>query len=324
VKFLVRGSPPTVLKAPLEGERRDQGRRGAQHRSAMVVPEVGAASSRGLPAASAPLSKALSAPVSLGGLFDDGEDHAEEEREASGFNNTAQVASVELGGMRLSIAERPFHALNANAVWPGTHVLAEWVLANREALAGRRIIELGSATGALSIFCTKLGLGPLVTSDVDDGEVEQAVAANFRLNGLEPPPHAAHTWGTPLPPVACAPFDYVIASDILLVSFEASALLARRSFPNFALIVWVCCAVLCCTLALQYVKSYPALVKTLAFLCAPRGKSSPGAAFVMSWQRRMKDSEDFFAQAAARGFSCEHLGRRVYEMRLSSTPGVGP
>ncbi len=79
----------------------------------------------------------------------------------------------------------------------------------------------------------------------------------------------------------------------------------------------------CVSRARQYVKSYPALVETLAFLCAPRGDGSPGAAFVMSWQRRMKDSDHFFTQAAARGFSCEHLGRRVYEMRLCARPGAG-
>ena len=201
----------------------------------MVVPEAGAASSRGLPAASAPLDKALSAPVSLGGLFDCAEEREQGGQEASGFDNAPQVASLELCGVQLSIQERPFHALNANAVWPGTHVLAEWVLANREALAGRRIIELGSATGALSIFCTKLGLGPLVTSDVDDGEVEHAVAANFRLNGLEPPPHAAHTWGSPLPPVARTPFDYVIASDILLVSLRRARALRCAALPRVGL-----------------------------------------------------------------------------------------
>lgn len=177
----------------------------------------------------------MTAPVSLGGLFGPGSDSDAEDGGGGGFANEASESTVTLAGLQMRVRETPFHPLNANAVWPGAHVLAEWL---REAapsrLAGRRCLELGSATGALALFAVRaLGLD-VTTSDVDDGEVEEAIACNFRLNGALPPPHVAHTWGTPLPP-GLGRFDVVFASDILL-----------------------------------YTKSYPALVDTLEALCAPR------------------------------------------------------
>jgi predicted nicotinamide N-methyase len=178
------------------------------------------------------LDKSMSAPISLGGLFPDSSD----EEGGGGFCNDAEESVVTLGGVAIRLRERPFHPLNANAVWPGAHALAEWVRANAaDKLAPpRRVLELGAATGALAIFCVRACGLDVTTSDVDDGEVEQQVADNFRLNGLQPPPHLAHTWGTPLP-LDTPRFDVVLASDILL-----------------------------------YVRAYPALVDTLEALCAPR------------------------------------------------------
>ena len=178
------------------------------------------------------LDKSMSAPISLGGLFPDSSD---EEGGGGGFCNDAEESVVTLGGLSIRLRERPFHPLNANAVWPGAHALADWVRANAaERLAGRRILELGAATGALAIFLVRACGLDVTTSDVDDGEVDEAIAENFRLNGAAPPPHLAHTWGAPLPPDAPR-FDVVLASDILL-----------------------------------YVRAYPALVDTLEALCAPR------------------------------------------------------
>ncbi len=55
------------------------------------------------------------------------------------------------------------------------------------------------------------------TSDYDDGgEVADNIAVNFRLNELEPLPHVPHSWGEPLPPAMCRPFELIVASDILL------------------------------------------------------------------------------------------------------------
>ena len=220
----------------------------------------------------AALDKRLSAPVSLGGLFGGGSSSEED-----AFDNEAQEAVVVVGGETLRLLERPFHPLNANAVWPGAYVLADWAVENHLRLSGKRLIELGSATGAFALFAARRGLF-LTTSDCDDDEVEHAIAANFALNNLPPLPHLALSWGTLVPPWARGAFHYVLASDILL-----------------------------------YVKSYPALVDTLEALCSP-WEGRLGAVCVMSWQRRLRESDEFFALAARRGFRVVHLGRLVYEL----------
>jgi predicted nicotinamide N-methyase len=225
-----------------------------------------------------PLDKSLSAPVSLGGLF--GPDSSDEEGgdARGGFDNTPQESLVLLGGVSLRLLERPFHPLNANAVWPGAHVLADWCLANMELLRGRRILELGSATGAFALFAATAGLD-LTTSDVDDGEVEETIQSNFALNGFaQAPPHWAHTWGSEVPASMRGAFHYVLASDILL-----------------------------------YCASYDALVRTLTALCSP-WEGRLGATIIMSWQRRLPESAQFFQLAQTAGFKVEHLGRLVYKL----------
>ena len=103
----------------------------------------------------------------------------------------------------------------------------------------KRVLELGAATGLLSIFLVRRG-HVVVTSDCEtDGEdVERNIAHNFGLNGLPAPPHLPHDWGAPLPAGAAGGFDLVIANDILI-----------------------------------YTKAYPALITTLLALLALR----PGA-----------------------------------------------
>lgn len=224
-----------------------------------------------------PLDKSLSAPVSARGLFDTGSDGSSDD---GGFDNDACETAVEVAGHRLRLLQRPFHPLNANALWPGAHVLAEWLVDRAAELRGRRILELGSATGAVAIVAARLGLD-FTTSDVDDGEVEAGIAAAFRLNGLPPSPHWPHTWGGPVPPGAAA-FDVVVASDVLL-----------------------------------YTKAYGDLVRTLAALCAPAEGRPGGAAFHMSWQRRMPESAAFFEAARRRGFSVVQHPRLMFELRLS-------
>lgn len=60
----------------------------------------------------------------------------------------------------LTIREVSFHHLNANFVWPGAFHLATWLSepAMLASLKGKRIFELGCATGCLSIFLRKLGI----------------------------------------------------------------------------------------------------------------------------------------------------------------------
>lgn len=58
--------------------------------------------------------KVMSAPVSASGLFGTGSDS-----DADEFDNSASESVITVGGEAMRIRERPFHPLNANAVWPG-------------------------------------------------------------------------------------------------------------------------------------------------------------------------------------------------------------
>ncbi|XP_047323036.1 uncharacterized protein LOC124926783 isoform X3 [Impatiens glandulifera] len=97
-------------------------------------------------------------------------------------------------GMELLIREFSFHQLNANLLWPGSLNFAEWLVQNKSWVEGRRIIELGSGTGALAIFLQKsFQILNITTSDYDDQEIEDNIAHNCRVNGVVPVlPHIKH------------------------------------------------------------------------------------------------------------------------------------
>lgn len=196
-------------------------------------------------------------------------------------------------GMELLIREFSFHQMNANLLWPGTFAFVEWLVQDRSRIEGRRILELGSGTGALAIFLKKLYQVDITTSDYDDQEIEENIAHNCRANGVTPVlPHIKHSWGDPLPNPH-PEWDLIIASDILL-----------------------------------YVKQYANLIKTLCFLlnsykpretaAAPQPHDThsqlPRPAFLMSWRRRIgkEDESLFFTGCETAGLQVQHLGSRVY------------
>ncbi|RDX90376.1 hypothetical protein CR513_27765, partial [Mucuna pruriens] len=99
----------------------------------------------------------------------------------------------------LIIREFSFHQLNANLLWPGTFAFAEWLVQHRSCIDGRRVIELGSGTGALAIFLRKSYNLDITTSDYDDQEIEENIAHNCRANEIPVIPHIKHTWGDKFP-----------------------------------------------------------------------------------------------------------------------------
>nr|GMD44955.1 protein N-terminal and lysine N-methyltransferase efm7-like isoform X1 [Ipomoea batatas] len=205
-------------------------------------------------------------------------------------------------GMELLIREFDFHELNANLLWPGTFAFAEWLVEHRSWLEGRRILELGSGTGALAIFLQKSFKFDITTSDYDDTDIEENIAHNCQANGISPAlPHIRHTWGEAFP-IPDPHWDLIIASDILL-----------------------------------YVKQYPNLIKTLSFLLRAytpnisqadsRGfeqqdsSALPQPAFLMSWRRRIgkEDESLFFDGCEKAGLKVNHLGSRVYCIKPKET-----
>lgn len=196
-----------------------------------------------------------------------------------------------------------------------------------------RVLELGTATGLVAMRLALACINPskesafcctsVITSDVDDerGDVFHNLLYNYELNDLNRPypRHVPHTWGTgwnnsvlrslegdrEMPPDALLvnplhlPFDTIVASDILL-----------------------------------YVSAYPALVQTLCelmiphFHCSkdenisiePQGNESFGVVanplnspvFIMSWNRRLKESQEFFTLMTDAGFVYKSHRKGLY------------
>lgn len=282
-----------------------------------------------------PTNSQIDAPVTLTGLFPPDSD--DEDEEETGAPEEAavcfEVQSMTVAGETLKVRQYDFHSHNANCVWPGTFNLADYLFSpaddqadiasavqgdvddsninNNDKLgaptAGKswgKVLELGTATGLLAIrlalecgrYCPpqhkKNGgvVGPvqdLVTSDVADehNEVYENVQHNYLLNGIDCPPlHIPHTWGTGWASSVeqaggtedvPTTFNTIVASDILL-----------------------------------YVSAYPALVETLEELMPTHATT-----LIMSWNRRMKESSDFFSRMEAAGFVYTHQGKCIYTFR---------
>ncbi|XP_042039482.1 protein N-terminal and lysine N-methyltransferase EFM7-like [Salvia splendens] len=240
---------------------------------------------------------ALFSPSSL---FAGSDDSSSEEERSESHENFVE-RKHQFPGMELLVREFSFHQLNANLLWPGTFAFAEWLVEHKQWLEGRRVLELGSGTGALAIFLRKSFKLDITTSDYDDVEIEENIAYNCRVNGVTPVvPHIRHSWGDVFPNPN-PDWDLIIASDILL-----------------------------------YVKQYPNLIKSLSFLLnSYKSKSSEAVswrngpndscpltrpAFLMSWRRRIGKEEEslFFTGCKEAGLEVEHLGCRVYCIKLSS------
>ncbi|EPS62816.1 hypothetical protein M569_11970, partial [Genlisea aurea] len=200
--------------------------------------------------------------------------------------------------MELIIREFSFHELNANLLWPGTFAFAEWLVQHRAWIEGKKVLELGSGTGALAIFLRKYLQLDITTSDYDDVEIQNNIAYNCRINEVNPViPHIRHSWGDAFP-ISDPKWNLIIASDILL-----------------------------------YVKQYGNLIKSLSFLLKSYQPETKGhfaedqngnniivslvtAAFLMSWRRRIGREEEsiFFDGCEEAGLKVRHLGCRVYRI----------
>lgn len=101
--------------------------------------------------------KQAPAPVSLGGLFPDSEDKGSAE-----FVNETEIVKVTVGNMELAIRQMAWHGANANQIWPGTFTLVDYLLQNSK-YHDSRMLELGAATGALSLALVKAGNFDIIT-----------------------------------------------------------------------------------------------------------------------------------------------------------------
>lgn len=108
-----------------------------------------------------------SAPLSLTGLFgadsdlDEDLDNSGHAGKGGTFENEEEVMDITLAGTTVKINQLAWHQANANQVWPGTFTLAEHLVNTLEPDGTQyrydsgKILELGAATGALSIALLK-------------------------------------------------------------------------------------------------------------------------------------------------------------------------
>jgi hypothetical protein len=222
-----------------------------------------------------PNDRDVEAPISLMGLWGSEED---DDGDGSGtaWENTAEEQQVLVSGASLRVRQYCFHEKNANRVWPGTFNLVEYYLSPSQPgdlqllIDNGPVLELGTATGLLAVRLAMEGVS-VVTSDYDDSEsgaesIENNVVHNFELNGQSERRgrHVPHTWGTGWDAAKNGAYKIVLASDILL-----------------------------------YTAVYGDLVVTINELFDAGTET-----FVMSWDRRMEESKEFFALMKDNGYDC--------------------
>lgn len=143
-----------------------------------------------------------------------------------------------------------------------------------------RVLELGSATGALSIFL-RLHDVDVTSSDIDDAVVTENIAHNCALNNLSVQ-HLAHTWGSKLDELrskcdADGHFDVILGSDLL-----------------------------------AYEDSFSDLANTLECLMQPK------TVMYMCWKRRQHSKgggiSPFFTLMESRGFTVTRLPSGMYSL----------
>jgi predicted nicotinamide N-methyase len=68
------------------------------------------------------------------------------------------------------------------AAWPGGQVLARYVLDTPAAVAGRRVLDLGSGSGLVAVAAALAGAAEVVASEIDEFGTT-AIPLNAELNG---------------------------------------------------------------------------------------------------------------------------------------------
>lgn len=130
----------------------------------------------------------VEAPLSLGGFFNSSNDGEEDEEGGEGheFEQIYDEQVLQINSKDYIIRQYCWHQVNANKVWPGTFNLAEFIEKHSKRYTTGIILELGAATGALSLSLKAIYPEyPLYTSDIDDGgEVQENIQYNFHRNGF--------------------------------------------------------------------------------------------------------------------------------------------
>ena len=227
---------------------------------------------------------------------------------ASDYHSTLFYETIQYQFLDRSLLIRQFddHPTNANALWPEATFLAEFLTATHTfappnqptappslntlySLLPRtaRVLELGSATGALAIYLRLHGLH-VTTSDVPDPLVTDNIAHNCQLNSVQHE-HCEHRWG-----------------DVVGLRAE----LDRRGSGGWDVVLG--------SDLLAYESSYEGLSETMGVLL-PEGEVGEGRVMWMCWKRReqkRKDRENgWFGIMRRKGFECVQMGKGIWRIQ---------
>jgi hypothetical protein len=164
----------------------------------------------------------------------------------------------------------------------------------------KRVLELGAACGALSIFLSLMGVD-ITASDIDDPIVTNNIQANAATNQAISLKTLPQTWGQNLSQLEAdmrsnGPFDVIVASDIL--NYE-------KAFQDLVE-----------TLIVIMPRPISANGSVEAAGSVPAG--SPSCVLRMVWKRRSKGKDqerNFFDMLKAQHFSVSTEGQKVFEIR---------
>lgn len=109
--------------------------------------------------------------------------------------------------------------------WAGGRALAQWIVANPQAVAGKKVLDFGCGSALVGIAAAKAGAAEVWVADLDANAL-QAAAENAALNGVEVLPVKGE-W----PQV-----DLLLASDVLYdISSSADLKPLMLSIPDWIL-----------------------------------------------------------------------------------------
>jgi predicted nicotinamide N-methyase len=110
--------------------------------------------------------------------------------------------------------------------WAGGQALARYLLDNREAVAGKRVLDLGAGSGLVAIAAAMAGAAPVVASDIEPFS-EGAIALNAEANGVQVETLIADLLDAPL--VRAPRHDVILVGDLFYEQTTAQRALAFLS-----------------------------------------------------------------------------------------------
>ena len=108
--------------------------------------------------------------------------------------------------------------------WAGGQALARYLLDNRQAVAGRRVLDLGAGSGIAAIAAMMAGAAHAVASDID-ALAQAAIALNAEANGVAVAATAVDLLNGAAPE-APGPADVVLVGDLFYERALADRVLA--------------------------------------------------------------------------------------------------